>query len=201
MNMLLDRVPDSLEISGTRFPIKIDFRIWIQFEKLVTSGEKDNTKLLNQIFALVFRQKKPEICDEAIDQILWFYKCGKEADNKTGGSKKDVFSYDYDDGFIVAAFKEQYGINLNTDDLSWWEFHAYMLALSEDTEFVKIMGYRAVEISSKMSASQRNFYQRMKAHYELPIAKERQEEYRRIEDALLNGDSIEEFLHGQEQRV
>lgn len=192
--MLIDRVPDSLEILGTRFPIKTDFRIWIQFEKLVASGEKDNTKLLDQICNLVFESKQPEICEDAIDQILWFYKCGKESDNRTSGNKKDVFSYDYDDGFIVAAFKEQYGINLNTDNLSWWEFHAYMLALNENTEFVKIMGYRAVEINSKMSAAQRNFYQRMKAHYKLPIRKELQEEYNQIEEALLHGKPLDGLL-------
>lgn len=194
MNMLLDRVPDSLEISGTRYPIKKNFRIWIKFEKLIASGEKDSTDLIKQIYNLVFESKQPEICEEAIDQILWFYKCGKESDNKTGGNKKDVFSYDYDDGFIVAAFKEQYSINLNTDDLSWWEFHAFMLALSENTEFVKIMGYRAVEINSKMSVAQRNFYQRMKAHYKLPIRKELQEEYNQIEEALLHGKSLDGLL-------
>ena len=194
MNMLLDRAPDSLTISGVRFPINTDYRVWIRFEKLISSDKEENQDLISKVFPLIFTDDIPEACEEAIDRILWFYKCGKESRNKTGSSKKDVFSYDYDDGYIMAAFKEQYGINLNTEDLHWWEFHAYMLSLSENTEFVKIMGYRAIEIKSNMSTAQKNFYQRMKAHYKLPIKKELQEEYDRIEEALINGKPLDELL-------
>ena len=196
MNMLLDRVPDTLNVAGTRYSINTDFRVWIRFEKLLTEENDNDDELLNSIFKLVFSDQipSPEHFQEAVNEILWFYKCGKDISKKGVSGKKNVFSYDYDDGYIVAAFKEQYGINLNTEPLHWWEFHAYMLSLSENTEFVKIMGYRAVEITSKMPASQRNFYQKMKQHYKLPIKKDIQEKYDRIEEALLNGKSIDGLL-------
>ena len=196
MNMLLDRVPDSLTIAGTRYPINTDFRIWIKFENLLTDGGKSDDEVLDAVLTLIFCNRIPpsEHIREATDSILWFYKCGKEISGKGGSGNNDVFSYDYDDGYIVAAFKEQYGINLNSEDLHWWQFHAYMLALSENTEFVKIMGYRAIEINQKMSSSQRNFYQKMKKHYKLPEKKEVQEQYNRLEEALLNGESIDGLI-------
>ena len=196
MNMLLDRVPDTITVAGTQYRINTDFRVWIRFEKVLTESDESDEQLLESIFNLVFCNQIPnsEHYQEAVDEILWFYKCGKDIGRKGGGGTKDVFSYDYDDGYIVAAFKEQYGINLNSEPLHWWEFHSYMLSLSEHTEFVKIMSYRAVEITSKMPASQRAFYQKMKQHYKLPLKRELQEQYNQVEEALLNGEPIDGLL-------
>ena len=193
MNMLLDRVPDHLVISGIRYRIHTSFRTWIAYEKLLT----DNSVVsCDDVFSLVFDGiiPTPKHYEEAVNQILWFYQCGKEYQLNGRKTYKEVFSYDYDDGYIVAAFQEQYGIDLNTADLHWWKFRAFMLSLSEDTEFVKIMGYRSVEISSKMSAAQRSFYQKMKKHYKLPMKKADQERTNRLEEALLNGESLDGLL-------
>ena len=191
--MLLDRVPDHLVISGIRYRIHTSFRTWIAYEKLLT----DNSVVsCDDVFSLVFDGiiPTPKHYEEAVNQILWFYQCGKEYQLNGRKTYKEVFSYDYDDGYIVAAFQEQYGIDLNTADLHWWKFRAFMLSLSEDTEFVKIMGYRSVEISSKMSAAQRSFYQKMKKHYKLPMKKADQERTNRLEEALLNGESLDGLL-------
>ena len=193
MNMLLDRVPDHLVISGIRYPINTSFRTWIRYEQLLIENKEVS---FDAVFALVFESVKPtpKHYEEAVNQILWFYQCGKEFDLNGSKSYKEVFSYDFDDGYIIAAFREQYGIDLNTEDLHWWKFHAFMLSLSESTEFVKIMGYRSIDITSKMSAAQRSFYQRMKRHYKLPLKKEEQDRVNRLEEALLNGESIDGLL-------
>ena len=193
MSMLLDRVPDHLIISGIRYRVNTSFRTWIKYEKLLI--EKAEVSI-EEIFSLVFDGivPTPKHYEEAVNQILWFYQCGRDNQSHSNKSRKEVFSYDYDDGFIEAAFWQQYGIDLDTTDLHWWKFHALMLALSENTEFVKIMGYRSVEITSKMSAEQRSFYQKMKKYYKLPLKKEEQERNNRLEEALLNGESIDGLL-------
>ena len=193
MNMLLDRVPDSLVVSGTRYPINTSFRTWIKYEELLVNNEYVP---IVDVFALVFTGKRPspKHYEEAVNQILWFYQCGKEYPLDNNKSYKSVFSYDYDDGYIVAAFQEQYGIDLNAVDLHWWKFRSFMLSLNEDTEFVKIMGYRSIEITSKMTAAQRSFYQKMKKHYKLPPKKADQEKNNRLEEALLKGESIDGLL-------
>ena len=94
----------------------------------------------------------------------------------------------------VAAFKQQYGIHLNHSKLHWWEFHAYMLALSENTEFVRIMGIRAMKINPKLPAETKNYYQRMKQIYKLPVSREVEEHTRRIEEALMKGEPIDDLL-------
>lgn len=195
MNMLTDSVPESLIISGTEYEINTDFRVWLKFEMLLSDEVEDSKTTLLDIKKLIFKSKIPPERDdeETTEQILWFYRCGKP-DQKGGGSSKKIFDYDYDDGYICAAFMEQYHIDPNKANLHWWKFHALMLSLSENTEFVKIMGYRAIEINSKMTAAQKAFYQKMKKHYKLPVKKEEQQRITAIEDALINGEPIDNLL-------
>ena len=198
MNMLTDSLPDTLTISGRAYPIDTDFRVWIQYELLLTSGsELNDDEIFEEILHLVFpQQRPPERCEaETAEQIMWFYRCGKDEKKRSDNNDdEDIFSYDYDDGYIVAAFKQQYGIHLNHSKLHWWEFHAYMLALSGNTEFVRIMGIRAMKINPKLPAETKNYYQRMKQIYKLPVSREVEEHTRRIEEALMKGEPIDDLL-------
>ncbi len=196
MNMLINSVPDRLNIAGTEYKINTDFRTWLEFEMLLSENAEKAENTLADIKKLVFCKNQPPLFadEETVNQILWFYRCGKPTQKVNGKSHKEVFSYEYDDGYICAAFMQQYHIDLNSEKLHWWKFHALMLSLSDSTEFVKIMGYRSVEINSKMTASQKAFYQKMKKQYKLPLKKEVQKQISSIEDALINGETIDNLL-------
>lgn len=195
MNMLLDSVPESLTISGAEYKINTDFRVWIKFEMLLSDDSADANKTLFEVKKLIFKDKIPPIRfdEETTEQILWFYCCGKEP-QKSSEKSKEVFSYEHDDGYIYAAFMKEYRIDISAVKLHWWKFHDCMLSLSDDTEFVKIMGYRAIEINSKMSSEQRNFYQKMKKHFRLPVKKEVQQRNNEIEERLLRGEDIDDLV-------
>lgn len=196
MNMLINSVPDGLKIAGTEYKIHTDFSVWIEFEKLLFDESKNAHKTISDIKNLIFCDKQPpqRADEETVNKILWFYRCGKKLQKSSHTSEKEIFSYDYDDGYIFSAFLEQYHIDLEQTKLHWWKFHALMLSLSDSTEFVKIMGYRSVEINSKMTASQKAFYQKMKKQYKLPLKKEVQKQISSIEDALINGETIDNLL-------
>lgn len=196
MNMLINSVPDSLKIAGTEYKIHTDFSVWIEFEKLLSDESENAHKTISDIKNLIFCDKQPpqRADEETVNKILWFYRCGKKLQKSSHTSEKEIFSYDYDDGYIFSAFLEQYHIDLEQTKLHWWKFHALMLSLSDSTEFVKIMGYRSVEINSKMTASQKAFYQKMKKQYKLPLKKEVQKQISSIEDALINGETIDNLL-------
>ena len=196
MNMFLDSVPSSLLIDGTEYKINTDYRVWIRYQLMLFDSEEENPEELYQkILNLVFAGKKPPQKDyeETTEQIMWFYRCGKPIP-KNIGKNKEIFSYEHDDGYISAAFRQQYQIDLDEVKLHWWKFYAYFLSLQDNTEIVKIMGYRSVEISSKMPAAQRNYYEKMKKHYKLPLKKSVEEKCTRIEDALLNGEPVSDLL-------
>lgn len=195
MNMLVNSVPDTFYIAGTEYKIHTDFRVWIEFEKLLSDESENANKTIADIKNLIFCDKQPpsRVDEETVNQILLFYRCGKES-QKSSHTEKEIFSYDYDDGYIFSAFLEQYHIDLEQTNLHWWKFHALMLSLSDSTEFVKIMGYRSIEINSKMTAAQKSFYQKMKKQYRLPLKKKVQEQISSIENALINGETIDNLL-------
>lgn len=196
MNMLINSVPDGLKIASTEYKIHTDFSVWIEFEKLLSDESKNAHKTISDIKNLIFcdKQPPPRADEETVNKILWFYHCGKKLQKSSHTSEKEIFSYDYDDGYIFSAFLEQYHIDLEQTKLHWWKFHALMLSLSDSTEFVKIMGYRSIEINSKMTAAQKAFYQKMKKQYKLPLKEKVQKQISSIEDALINGETIDNLL-------
>lgn len=195
MNMFLDSVPESLWIAGTEYKINPDYRVWIKFQLMLMDDDEDSETLFDKILNLVFADERPpeSAYEETTEQIMWFYRCGKEIP-KSSKSQEEVFSYEHDDGYLAAAFRQQYQIDLDTIQLHWWKFYAYLLSLSDRTEFVKIMTYRAVDINSKMSPEQKQFYQKMKKHYKLPTQRKVSERDLALEQALINGEPIDDLL-------
>lgn len=197
MNILCDAIPDALSIAGNVYEINTHFSVWIAFEEIISNTNDESENILLKVKQLIFKSilPPPTADDETVDKILWFYRCGNDDEIKGSSSSKEIFSYNYDSGYIYAAFMQQYHIDLNkVNNLHWWKFHSLMLSLNDSTEFVKIMGYRAIEINSKMTSEQKAFYQKMKKHYKLPVKKEIQDKYNAIEEALINGEPIDKLL-------
>ena len=51
--------------------------------------------------------------------------------------------------------------------MHWWKFKALMENLNEDTQFVKIMGYRAIDISKIKDKEEKARYKKLKKIYAL----------------------------------
>lgn len=193
-NILLDILPETVDIDGIEYRINSDFRISILFELLMQDDELGKRQKLVQGLQLYYPEI-PHNVTMAVDKMIWFYRCGKETGNGGHGSgsgrAKQIYSFEYDDDYIYAAFLEQYGIDLqDIEELHWWKFRALFRGLSEDTEFVKIMGYRSVKITSEMSKEQREFYKKMQSIHALPITDAERKADELLTEALLNGGDI-----------
>lgn len=190
MNILLDKLPSSIEIDGTEYPIQTDFRLMIKFEQIIF--EKKELSLA-EIFSEFYMGNIPEDTEKALDGLLWFFRCGKDVDELPKSSKKSkkrIYSYDFDDGYIYAAFFDQYGIDLNSIQLHWWKFRDLLMSLKEDNVFEKIMGYRSIEISGKMSKEYKDFYREMKRTYALPASKAERDFQKEVERRLMSGEGV-----------
>ncbi|HDF4156571.1 TPA: bacteriophage Gp15 family protein [Clostridioides difficile] len=201
MNMLVDILPENVEIDGKEYKINTDFRISILFEMLIQDNSiSDEEKGENAL--LLYYPVIPTNTTMAIEKIIWFYSCGKKENNVddgyqggAGSSKSQIYSYDYDDEYIYSAFLGQYGIDLqDIEKLHWWKFKALFKSLKEDTEIVKIMGYRAMDVSGDMSKAQKDFYRKMKKIHAIPLPQNEVEKINEIEKALLNGGDISNLL-------
>lgn len=168
-NLLLDRLPQRTP-SGLK--IRTDFRESIKFELLMQDNklsEKEKVKL-----ALNLYYENIEDIETALNDMVWFY-AGEQNQNKQNtvkqeeNSTKQIYSYEFDDKYIYSAFKEQYSIDLNSIRyLHWWKFKALMSCLNENTQFVKIMGYRALDLSKIKDKEEKARFKKLKRLYALP---------------------------------
>lgn len=130
---------------------------------------------------------------QAIQDILWFYRCGKEdkdvdienQNNDVKDKQTQIYSYEFDAEYIYSAFMEQYKIDLSSIRyLHWWKFKALLISLNENVLFSKIMGYRAMEISKIKDKDMEKHYKKMKKLYALPDMRSEEEKENDFANAL-----------------
>lgn len=181
-NILLDNVP---ETTPNGFKIDTDFRTSIKFELLMQNNEVSQRDKI-QLALNLYYYDLSEIDDinKAVEDMLWFYQCGKikkkelANSNNTKSKKGQIYSYEFDDDYIYSAFLEQYNIDLNDVDLHWWKFKAMFTGLKEDTQIVKIMGYRGMDLSKIKDTETKKHYKRLKKAYALPDMRSEEEKER-----------------------
>lgn len=200
MNLLIDLVPTSVDINGKKYEINSDFRTSMLFELLTQdSSIRDNDKI--RMALELYYPNIPKNVNEAIEKIIWFYRCGKDVVSSKGtGTGKgkgatQIYSFEHDDDYIYSAFLDQYGVDLqDTEYLHWWKFKAMFKSLKGDNEIVKIMGYRSMDLSKIKDKEQKAYYKKMKDLYKIPISRDEQEKLDEIEKALLNGQDVSKLL-------
>ncbi|MCI5630188.1 MAG: bacteriophage Gp15 family protein [Clostridium sp.] len=197
MNILIDLVPESVEIDGIEYEIRTDFRISILFEMMMQDEELSNEEKILKALELYY-PIIPDNVEEAIDKIKWFYRCGKDivkSNNESHGESVKIYDYEYDDDYIYSAFLSQYNVDLqDIKHLHWWKFKAMFKSLNEDNKIVKIMQYRSIDLSEIKDKEQNAYYRKMKKLYEIPRSTGEVEKIRAIEDALMKGESIKHLL-------
>lgn len=199
-NILVDVLPDTVEINGVEYAIETNFRTFILFELLMQETELSDSEKAIKALHLVY-PVVPSDLDEAVNKMIWFYSCGKKWREKraatvNGASEvRRVYSFEHDDDYIYSAFLTQYGVDLqDVEYLHWWKFKAMFRTLSSDLEFSKIMEYRSVDIDANMSKEQSAFYIRMKELYALPLPEDEEQKLDAIEEALMNGGDLTGLL-------
>lgn len=198
MNILVDLLPTTIEINNKEYEINSDFRTSILFELLMQEnsiGEEDKIIMALQLYYPVI----PNDIKEAIEQMLWFYRCGKDIKKSKGNGKgksvTQIYSFEHDDDYIYAAFMDQYSIDLqDIVYLHWWKFKAMFNSLKDDIKIVKIMEYRSMDLSKIKDKEQKAYYKRMKDLYEIPISQDEENKLKEIKEALLNGKDINKIL-------
>ena len=196
-NLIIDELPTSVSVDGDDYSINTDFRIGIMFEQLMLDNSIENEDKLLVALQMYFGADIPQDIEGAVDALLWFYRCGEDDFGVTKSkhtSEKKIFDYDFDAPYIYAAFMEQYGIGLQDATLHWWKFRSLFKALRDDTEFMKIMGYRTIQITKSMTQSQKDFYTKMKQVHALPISRDEAQKNQDIVDALMNGGDVSKLL-------
>jgi hypothetical protein len=199
MNLLTDSLPQAIVVRGREYPVHTDFRNWIRFERAVLDEELPQAEKLVLLLTLCYKTAVPPTVFEAINEAVLFYAggesdTGQQSKKGRGIGREPIYSFEHDADYIYSAFLSQYGIDLQTADLHWYQFKALFKSLNEENQIVKIMGYRSVDLSRIKNKEQREFYRRMKKLYELPHSKKEVEKLNQIEQALLSGGDLSGVL-------
>lgn len=195
INILVDPLP--CKINGCK--IETNFRTMVLFEQLIFADDIQEEQRL--IMTLnYFWKEPPKTFEEAVNGLLWFYRCGEEIDEDSESGDEDglrAYDFDEDSGYIYAAFMQQYGIDLqDIQSMHWWKFRALFNSLNENTRIVKIMQYRTAD-TSKMQGEERRFYERMKKLYRLKRLSKPEQEAQEIAAILKNGGDLSVLLGGE----
>lgn len=173
MNILVDPLPDTVEIGGQTWAVNTAFYVWVLFELTMQDPKLTDAEKIEQALSLCFPAVPPDI-NRALDAVLWFYRCGTDAPKPGkggGGSYKKAYCFEQDADLIFASFMACYGIDLaEADDLHWWKFRALFRGLPQESEIVKVMGYRTADLKG-MGKTQKKLYEKMRKVYALANAR------------------------------
>ena len=116
-----DDLPRTVRADNRDYTIDTDFRTWMKFENImVDAGIEMDYKLYFMIRGVM--NMPDDISEELIQALFFFYRLDKPI-RKTSGKQCEIgYRFDYDMDLIVAAFRQQYGIDLLAAELHWWEF-------------------------------------------------------------------------------
>ncbi len=169
---LVQVLPEAVEHEGKKYLICTDFRIWIEFERVLFSDMEWREKAV-RILSLCYVKELPEDLPLTLTLLLEFYIGGIKKENIASEQEQKSRVYDFfaDAEMIYAAFLAQYNIDLTETNLHWWKFLALFRSLSENCKLMQVMHIRAVKLSSVRGSEQKNYYRRMKWLYRLPQEK------------------------------
>lgn len=172
-NVLLDPLPT--EYKG--YPIDSDFQIGIQIMQALEDGELSQLEGQEVALSLLFIQEDADgnqlplpDAKTALEGLVWFLTDWNH-DHNSKEDKTKVTDYDIDQWRIYSAFRQHYGINLNTDKLHFWEFMGLLTTLPE-CAYTRVIDIRAKKITSKMGKEERKAYAELKKVYALDQTKE-----------------------------
>lgn len=180
-----DDLPRTVRADNRDYTIDTDFRTWMKFEIImVDAGIEMDYKLYFMIRGVM--NMPDDISEELIQALFSFYRLDKPI-RKTSGKQGDIgYRFDHDMDLILAAFRQQYGIDLLAAELHWWEFKSLFEGLTDQTKFIQVVGYRTADIS-KLDKEQKQRYTELKKFYALPVEKTQERSQEELEAEILSG--------------
>lgn len=162
-NVLLDALPE--EWNG--YPIDSDFQTGIQISQCMTDGTLNDREKWYTAIALLFpdEDRRPPL-KEAMQGVGWFLNEFNHDRHGKSSTNVKAMDFDVDQWRIYAAFRNQYGINLNRDSLHWFEFMG-LLSNLEECSFGRVVDIRQKKVNGKMSAEERKAILNAKRVYAL----------------------------------
>ena len=198
-NIILDELPDAVEVSGKHYAINTDFRSSIDFAIVLHDNNIDPLERIVRGLDIYYTAEMPDDKGKAYAACIGFYRCGEEieeAEEEGEAQKrkapeikrpprKRVLDYEQDARYIFAAFMGQYRMDLSEIDyLHWWKFKAMMDGLNDSQMIVKIMGYRGADLGKIKNKQEKDRIRRLQLIFSI------KEDYTPEQMAVIAGNAF-----------
>lgn len=200
MNILIDKLPDTVVVSGFEIPINCDYRSGMRAHIALFDAEPTEA---DQIFLDAMYPQLPRYIDisDAFHAAAEFLMGAPVPilPGQKGKSKppERAYSFLYDQEKIFAAFYQQYKIDLTKETMHWWVFHAMMHNL-RGNHMADVMHMRTEQETAGMDDKERKRIRKNKSIWRLPepvVDKKHKDD---LIACLKNGGvGLEELLHGE----
>jgi len=166
--------PFPLKVSGYR--IVTDFKDWIRFSDMMNDKDLSNDEKTSLLLNW-FIDTPERLTDELIFALCDFYKVkalepeppeDDEIEQEETVSSPPVLNWKIDAPCIIADFQRFYSINLLTAKMHWWRFKILFSALPDNSQIMRRIGYRSVDIGQIKNADERKRILELKQLYALP---------------------------------
>lgn len=167
MNILVEQLPTAIEIDGRAYEIRADFRTAVRILLAYEDGEltpvEKQMLLIENLYCEI-----PHDVKAGIEKAIRFLDGGRSEPESTGGSSFRLYSFGKDANLIYAAFQQTHGIDLQKENLHWWQFLALFSDLGADTVFCSLVGLRKRVKEGKASKEERQMAREMGDVFTVP---------------------------------
>ena len=167
--------PKIIIIDGVKTPVDPDFRIMCEYSEAVSRNDSSG---LTDIASRFFFAGLPEgVTEKAAAMAMTdFYAAGLAP---SGGGKSSAmenpepsFDFEEDEAYFLAAFLSEYGIDLNTVKLHWFDFCALFRGLPDECRLKRIISIRSESLSDIKSPVEKARVRRLKGIFALKRKKQ-----------------------------
>lgn len=160
-NAMLDRLPEDYQ----GWLIRTDYRIGVQIQLCISDPELSDSKKTGTALSLLYGNGIPDL-QTAIDGLSWFMSGGCPTQGEEADNEPPAYSFEYDAGRIVSAFRKVFHIDISRERLHWFEFLNMIRDLS-GTAFTSVIDIRTTK-ESDIDKKRRAEFMRMKRRFALP---------------------------------
>lgn len=180
---LTEKLPDSIIVDGKRVRVNLEFRNVLRMMEIMQDDCIIHDARMYKAAKCVVkgRVRQPERVISELKKLL--FPKARHASNKR------LTSYEQDAGFIRAAFRQVYGIDLWREKLHWLEFRELLDGLTEGNKYTEVIGIRARDIPAptKYNHKEIEWLMEAKSIYALELTEEeRMEQYDRDVKKVFN---------------
>ena len=142
MNLLVDTLPEAVEVDGVMYEIDTDFRQCLRIIMAFEDPELTNFEKQMIMLTNLYGENAPENLHGALKAAIGFLDGAFVVDEDQARNGPKVYSFNKDAMLIYSAFSQTHGVDLSMVDMHWWKFLALFMDLGAETTFTELVGLR-----------------------------------------------------------